>query len=522
MLAFKGTDCPSPEILAAFHEIRPAGITLFAGMNAVHPAQVRALTAALQRAAQEAGLPPLLIAADQEGGQLMSVGQGVTLLPGNMALGAAGSEELCRKAGEVLGRELAAMGINVDYAPCCDININPDNPVIGTRSLGADPAAVARLSAALIAGIQSAGVAAAAKHFPGHGDTVADSHHGLSTVPHTLARLQEVELPPFHAAVIAGVKLVMSAHLALTAIDGEDAPPATLSKRLLTGLLREEMGFEGVIISDAMDMRAITQGEGLKDDALRAVTAGVDLLLMTSDPLDQQRAYAALLEALQTGRPDAAWLQDSLARIAALKGWLAVQAPQPALDVVACAAHRAVVEEIAEKSITLVRDEAGLLPLNPAAGQRIAVVIPRPENLTPADTSASVKPVLADALRAYGPQVDEFIISYEPDEDEVDTCLEKLSAYDLVVVGTLNAFAVPGQAALVQRFLQDGPPLVAAALRLPYDLTAFPQAPTYLCTYSILEPSMRALAKVLFGEVEPTGRLPVDIPGLYPVGYRQL
>ncbi|HEX7432067.1 MAG TPA: glycoside hydrolase family 3 N-terminal domain-containing protein, partial [Anaerolineaceae bacterium] len=211
LLAFKGKK-PTPGITAALQKYRPAGLTLFRSLNINNPAQVRALTGALQQLAQDFDLPPLLIATDQEGGQLMAIGKGTTPLPGNMALGATGSTELARRAGEVLGSELAAMGINVNYAPSCDVNINPHNPVIGTRSFGEKPDQVASLAAAIINGMQSQGVAAVAKHFPGHGDTAADSHHGLLSVPHDLDRLQQVEFPPFRAAVEAGVKLVMSAH----------------------------------------------------------------------------------------------------------------------------------------------------------------------------------------------------------------------------------------------------------------------------------------------------------------------
>ncbi len=232
----------------------------------------------------------------------MAIGEGTTALPGNMALGATGSAQLARKAGAVLGQELAAMGINVNYAPNCDVNINPHNPVIGIRSFGEKPEDVARLASAMIEGIQSAGVAATAKHFPGHGDTSGDSHHGLPSVPHNLERLQQVEFVPFQAAIGSGVKLMMTAHLALPAIDGPDAPPATLSRQILHDLLREELGFEGVTVTDAMDMGAIRQGQALGEDAVRAAAAGADLLLLTSNPDDQRRVYESLLNAFQCGR----------------------------------------------------------------------------------------------------------------------------------------------------------------------------------------------------------------------------
>ena len=254
LLAFECKEL-TPEVVDEFRKYSPCGVTLFRPFNIDNPSQLRTLIDSLQSLARDLHLPPLLIATDQEGGQLMSIGDG-TPLPGNMALGATRSNELARHAGEVLGRELAALGINVNYAPCADVNINPKNPVVGVRSFGEDPKLVGELAAALIEGIQSQGVAATAKHFPGHGDTASDSHHGLPTVPHQLDRLHAVEFPPFEAAIQADTKLIMTAHLGIPSINGADAPPATLSQNILTGLLRNELGFKGVIITDALDMHA--------------------------------------------------------------------------------------------------------------------------------------------------------------------------------------------------------------------------------------------------------------------------
>ena len=519
LLAFQGRE-PSPECIEGIKKYKPAGLTFFRSLNIDNPAQVRRLTESLQRIARDLDLPRLLIATDQEGGQLMAIGQGTTPLPGNMALGAAGSPELARQAGAVLGRELAAMGINVDYAPSCDVNINPQNPVIGIRSFGEDAGAVAQLASAMIVGIQSQGVAATAKHFPGHGDTDGDSHHRLPSVPHRLERLQRVEFHPFQAAIAADAKLMMTAHLALPAIDGPDAPPATLSHRILTELLREELGFDGLIVTDAMDMKAIRQGDALGKDALRAVTAGADLLLLTSNPDDQRRVYEALSSAIQNGELDQESTSKSVERILSLKDWLSIY-PQPNLDVVGCADHQAVADEIGERSITLVRDEGNLLPLQPTPGQRVAAIVTKPVNLTPADTSSYVTPGLGQALHQYHPRVDEFMLSYAPKTEEITDLLERLAEYDMFIIGTLNAYVSHGQAEFVRQALNMDVPSVVVALRLPYDLTAFPEAPTYLCTYSILEPSMKALAKVLFGKIKFEGKLPVSIPGLYPLGHGQ-
>jgi beta-N-acetylhexosaminidase len=519
LLAFEGKLGLTAELLEALRRYRPAGVTLFRSMNIDTPAQVRALCRELQQAAQKAGLPPLLIAADQEGGQLMAVGEGVTQLPGNMALGAAGDAQLARQAGEVLGRELAAMGISVDYAPCCDVNVDPRNPGIGIRSFGEDPRQVSTLCAAMIAGLQSAGVAATAKHFPGLGDTAVDPHWGTPVVPHALERLQQVELPPFESAIEAGVRLVMTAHIALPAVAGDAETPATLSPAVLGGLLRDQLGFQGVIVTDAMDMQAIRQGDALGEQAVRAVGAGVDLLLMGGNPDDHRHVHAALLQAAQGGRFEGEALRHSAGRVLALKDWLQKAGPQPDLGVVGCPEHRSVADEIARRSLTLVRDRDKLLPLRLHPDQRLAVVLPRPADLTPADTSSYVSPELAQALRRYHPRVEEFLVSHAPSQQEIADLLARLAGFDYIIAGTLNAFSQPDQVEMVQSILSTGVPTVVAALRLPYDLAAFPQAPAFVATYSLLEPSMRALAAALFGQAGFPGRLPVSIPGIAQAGF---
>lgn len=517
MLAFRAKEELSPEVWEAIQKFKPGGVTLFRSHNVDNPKQVRHLTALLQAAARRAGLPPLLIAVDQEGGQLTTIGNGTTPLPGTMALGAAGSADLSRRCGEVLGRELAAMGINVNYAPCCDVNLNPNNPVIGIRSFGEDPVMVAELASAMVRGIQSAGVAACAKHFPGHGDTASDSHVGLPFVPHSVDRLRKVEFVPFEAAIRAETKMVMTAHLALLAIDGPDAPPATLSSAVLKNLLREQLGFQGVIITDAMDMQAISQGEALGANAVRAAAAGVDLLLMTTDARDQSLVHASLLQAAKDGTLSPRDLDSCAERILSLKKWLMNQEPRSDLAVVGCADHRTVADEIAARSVTLVRDQTKILPLRLTSGQSVAVIVPKPIDLTPADTSSYETLSLTSALRKFHPNVDELTVAYAPSPQEVAQVVERISNYDLVVIGTINAFSEPRQQELVREILRRKISTIVVALRLPYDLTAFPEAPTYVCTYSILEPSMKAVASALFGQSEFKGQLPVLIPGLYPV-----
>jgi beta-N-acetylhexosaminidase len=516
MLSFIGTE-PSPDFLATLQRQHVGGVTLFRHDNVIDPPQVRRLTAALQRAAAASGQPPLLIAADQEGGQLMTIDGGATRFPGNMALGATGSADLAYQTGYALGRELAAMGVNVNYAPCCDVNSNPQNPVVGARSFGEDPALVAQLGAAMVRGLQAAGVAATAKHFPGHGDTATDSHHHIPIIRHDRDRVWQVEFPPFAAAIEAGVQIVMTAHVAFPAFDDGLLLPATLSPALLRGLLRTELEFAGVILSDALDMAAFSQGD-LVIDTLASAAAGIDLLLLNADATTQQNVYTGLLQAAQRTLLSPKEVIASAERVLALKRWLA-QTPLLPLEVVGSAEHQALAFETAARSVTLVRDDARLLPLRLAPDARLAVIVPQPVDLTPADTSSYVNLSLARDVRAYHAATDEFVVPADPTATDIDGLRQRLDGYDMIIVGTINAVAQPGQAALVNMILSSGVPTVAVALRLPYDLAAYPTAPTYACTYSILPTAIEALTQALWGRIPFSGRLPVSIPGLYRLGH---
>src|SRR5579871_1013526 len=433
LLSFIGKKEPPLELLDALRLNHIGGIVLFRHKNVGSLEEVRALTAALQYAAAKGGAPPLLIAADQEGGQLMAFGDG-TPFPGNMALGAARSEKLTLRVGHALGREVAAVGVNVDFAPVCDVNNNPSNPVVGTRSFGEDPVMVGKMSAALIRGMQSAGVAATAKHFPGHGDTASDSHHGAPVVPHDVRRIREIELPPFRAAVKAGVHLMMTAHIVMPALNGKTDIPATLSKDILQGLLRRKLRFNGVVISDAMDMHAMEQGAGYIAETLAGMAAGLDLLIFNHELSRVTPACANVIQAAKRGLLSEQGIHDSAQRILALKNWLK-RFKQPALSVVGCREHQALAHEVAQASITLVRDTARRLPIHLSSDKKVAVVVPRPEDLTPADTSSYVTPGLAAAARRYHPQIDEFFVAMNPTEAEVRSLREKLEGYDLVILG---------------------------------------------------------------------------------------
>jgi beta-N-acetylhexosaminidase len=514
MLAFRGTTLPAwlRERLAA---APVSGITLFRQLNVRTPAQVRRLAAALQAAARERNgpdAPPILVAADQEGGQLLALGDGFTPFAGPMAIGATGDADLAERVGRAIGLELRAVGVNVCYAPVVDVATNPANPSLGIRSFGDDPAAVARLGVAWLGGLQSAGVAATLKHFPGKGSTDVDTHHALAVVERDRAALEAVELPPFRAGIAAGARLVMSGHFAVPAVAGSRSLPSTCAPAVMSGLLRDELGFDGVSISDALDMGALPQDATQAVDVVAAVAAGVDLLLVMSNRGAQRRIEAALRRAAEVGLFQPAGLVASDRRIGALRAWLA-GFPEPPLSTVGAAGHRALAGELAARSLTLVRNGDGLLPLRLGPAARIAAIMPAPRDLTPADTSSFVAPSLAEALRARHPHIDSYVTGHPPAAAEINAVRDRAGTYDLIVIGTISATPGSPQAELVEALRSTGVPLVSVALRTPWDVLAYPGVGTHLATYSILPESMTALAAALFEGPEAfPGRLPVTLP----------
>lgn len=512
MLAFDGLE-PPPRILDWIRERQPAGFTLFRAKNINDPAQIKALTNSLQKAAAETDRRPLLIATDQEGGQFIALGDGTTQFPGNMALGATGDSGLARQVGQAMGREMAALGVNVNYAPDCDVNTNPANPNVGIRAFGDDPELVATMGAAMIEGLQSAGVAATAKHFPGNGDSGMDPHFGVPVLAHDLERLDSVEFRPFRAAIEAGTRLMMTAHVGLPALTGRPDLPATLSKHVMKDHLRDRLGYQGLLITDALDMEAITQGVGQIVDVIAALRAGVDLLLLTSDIEEQERIYAGLALAYARDLIHEQDLNASNRRLQALKEWLSSQ-NQPEMDVVGCQEHRWLAETVARRSITLVRDEAGLLPLELKSEARIVAIMPQPADLTPADTSSNLEPTLASALRRYHPDVDEIVVPQQPSPADIGAVRAQAAAGELLVIGSISAHLQPEQAELVQELLALDIPAITIAMRTPYDLTVYPQSKTHICTYSIQPVAMKALAATIWGAIPFRGRLPVKLPSV--------
>lgn len=470
--------------------------------------------ASLTKALQERAAVPLLVSIDQEGGMVVRLEEGVTVMPGAMAIGAAGDAELAREAAMRSGAELRALGVNMNFAPCLDVNNNPRNPVIGVRSYGEKPQRVAELGTAVVRGYREGGVAAVAKHFPGHGDTAADSHHALPVVPHGRDRLDAVELVPFRAAIAAGVDAIMTAHVVFPAYE-PDGVPATLSRRILTGLLRERLGYDGVVVTDCLEMNAISETIGVARGAVEAVKGGADLILV-SHRLDRQiAALEAVYEAVLAGEIPASRIDEAVRRVWSLKEkrGLFSKTAAPAPDV---AEAEAVARRLSEQAVTVVKG-GERLPLR--ADGRTLVVWTEARASTEVVEAIEQSWTLGAALHAEGLNVAELAIGLEPTEAEKADVMAAAESAEGIVFASYDAGFSPGQSALIRALHESaetaGRTFVLASLRTPYDLLEAPAVPVYICAYENKPTMMSALAGVLSGRLPAVGRLPVTI-GEYP------
>jgi beta-N-acetylhexosaminidase len=422
-----------------------------------------------------------------------------------MAIGATADLGLARKVAEASADELLAMGVNMDLGPVVDINTNPLNPVIGVRSFGSTVDEVAQMGSETVRGIQARGVSAVAKHFPGHGDTAVDSHRDLPVLPHSRERLAATELRPFQAAMQAGVDGVMTAHLYLPAIEPRANLPATLSHTVLTGLLREQLGFQGLILTDALDMDAIKKDRTAAEAAVQAFEAGADLLLVAGITAEDRAVLGdgppALWAAVQSGRVSEARLDESVLRVLEAKlrrGVIAGLAPAALGDqaVLNSPEHRALALDVARKAITLQRDDGHVLPLR--GGSKILVVVPDAPTRSLAEDD-ELAGSLVEAVRQYAPGA----LSASP-----RSAVDAAKSADVVVLATYDLAQRPQDVALARGLQATGRPIVAVSLRGPYDAAAIPSIGTFLAAYGDRPVHLQAVAEALFGELTPTGKAP--------------
>jgi beta-N-acetylhexosaminidase len=506
---------------------RVGGVIYFTwAHNTRDPHQIADLSNGIQKASleQPRGLP-VLISTDQEHGIVCRVGKPATLFPGAMAIGAGRSRTDARALGRIAGQELRAIGVRQNYSPVADVNVNPANPVIGVRSFGAEPDAVAGMVTAEVAGYQRSRVAATAKHFPGHGDTAVDSHYGFPVITHTRAQWEQLDAPPFRAAIRAGIDSIMTAHIMVPALD-DSGDPATLSRPILTGILREELGYDGVVVTDALDMKGVREKYGDDRVPVLALKAGVDQLLY---PPDLDLAWNAVLNAVRDGELTEARLDESILRVLRLKARLRLfEEPYVSHagvdETVGTADHLAAADRIAERTTTLLVNEGRLLPLSPSSLPKVLVVGADPAS--PSGTTGPPTGVLAGALTELGFTATALSTGTAPSAATITRAVEAAGGVDAVVVGTYNVTATSAQKTLVEQLVATGKPVVVVAIRNPYDVAQLPSAPALLAAYSWTDVELRAAARVIAGQVAPRGRLPVpvlraDDPAqvLYPVGY---
>jgi beta-N-acetylhexosaminidase len=424
-----------------------------------------------------------------------------------MALGAAASVDVTRIAYRTIGEELSALGITLDFAPVADVNTNPQNPVIGVRSFGDDPRRVAEHVRAAIGGLHDAGVASAAKHFPGHGDASVDSHHELPAIERDASQLRGVEFVPFRAAIAAGVDAIMTGHLALPLVDPSGAP-ATMSRVLLTDLLRGELGFDGVICTDCMQMDAIASGARSGESAVAAVAAGADLVTFSSSVEAAREAVDALRAAVQDGRLDPGQIERSLARVTALRT-RSVERRGADIASVGGQSHRNTALDVARKAITIVRDPASSIPLSLHAGQKIFVVQFDGPSATPAESTGKQTTLFGKSLARSPARVQEQLRTLDPAGHEYKQLLMAAGSADVIIAVARRAWAHRLQALAIADLALTAKPLIVVAVREPYDAAAVPAEAAVIATYGDDDASMEAAADVLLGKHAATGRLPV-------------
>ncbi|HFD2030965.1 TPA: glycoside hydrolase family 3 N-terminal domain-containing protein [Clostridium perfringens] len=537
------------------------GVILFAE-NVKEISQTTTLIHDLQEVAinDKDGNLPLLITLDQEGGIVTRLGEG-TNLPGNMALGATRSEKSSYDAGYLIGRELNALGVNVNFAPVLDTNNNPENPVIGVRSISSNPELVGKLGKNIAKGIQDQGVAATAKHFPGHGDTSTDSHYGLPMVNKSIEELRETELKPFKIAIENGIDMIMTAHIQFPQIekdtfiskkDGSQIViPATLSDDIITGILREEMGYDGVVITDAMNMKAISDHFGELESTKMAINAGIDIILMPTilrnneDVKKLDYIVNGILDSIKSGEIKEEEITDSVERIVKLKidrGIIDLKNNNVSLEekikkakeTVGSIENRNIERRIAEEAITITKNEDNILPLNPKEGEKVLLIAPNESQIHSMKFGIN-RLIHENSLNKI--QLD----TYEYNNIGVidDVLREKIESSDYIIVASLASNAnhlKPGtwNRDLPRSVIDYGNKLnkdtVLISLRNPYDLAAYDNAKAQVVSYGFKGmdptegdtlfptkssgPNIPASMGVIFGVVEPKGKLPVDIPSL--------
>ena len=524
------------ELVTAVHEQKVGGFHVFGGSERVPPVLLNptygAVTlgqpleaASILNRLQAISPVPLLNTADFEAGVGFRIA-GATAFPRLMAFGAARDERLAQEAGRVTGEEARALGVHVNFAPVVDVNNNPRNPVINTRSYGEDPQLVGRLASAYVRGLQAAGVAATLKHFPGHGDTDVDSHLGLPIIKHPRERLEQMELVPFRAGVAAGAEAVMTAHIEMPALDPTPKTPTTLSAPIVQGLLRKDLGFGGLIYTDSMGMAGVSSIYSPGEAAVRAVAAGNDVILHSPD---DRAAFEGLVEAVKSGRIAEAQINTSVERILRAKAKAGLHRNKMVnldqiANVVGTRRNRAVAEEVSQRSITLLRDQNQQVPLKAGRDAQILYlsVLDYPGNWRISAPSRTFIP----ELKKRWPNVTAVELSDRTSPSEIELVRSMAPRFDAIVASIfVRASSASGRMDLaepLQRllggFVRGRRPFVTVFFGNPYVASFIPDLPAVMLTYDFYDQAEASAVRALAGEAAIGGRLPIELPGYAKVG----
>jgi len=510
VVGFSGTEV-TQQLENLIRKLHVGNIILFE-RNCQTPEQIFKLTQDLQKIAMESNGVPMLIAIDQENGMVTRIHNGITVFPGNMAQAAGASIEEIKQIARFTATGLLALGINFNLAPSVDINNNPYNPVIGVRSFGDTPERVIERASACIQGFQEMGMVATAKHFPGHGDTKVDSHLALSSVTHSKDRLENVELRPFKAAIENHVKAIMTAHIIFPAYEPEPLP-ATLSHSILTQLLRDKLGFNGVVITDCMEMKGIEANYGASEATPMAIAAGADLICLSHSEEKQIGAVTAIYQALADGKLTETRINESVNRILKLKEdydidrFLRTTYLETKKHLYQ-EEHEALAEKVSQQSITVTRNN-GLIPIT---AKSVFVVAPKERSLTGAESKAKV-PNFAKSFRnqAIGHQVEIYEFDENPTHEQLAEITENAKNHELVILCTYNAILISNQIELAQHLLTVNPKVILIPLRNPYDSEVLKDIKCCLLPYEYTSHSINSLIKVLMGEIKAKGKRPINI-----------
>ena len=506
VVGFDGKEV-TPEIKELIHEFHVGGIILF-GRNIGTPAELKKLTSQLQNEAQNAGYDhPLLICTDQENGAVRRLGEGTTIVPGSMLLGATQNPSLAYEAGVVTGKELRALGINWNLAPVADINNNPDNPVIGIRSFGEIAKCTAGFVEQSMKGMQDGGVRTTLKHFPGHGDTHVDSHLSLPIITHDIERLQKVELVPFVQCIEAGADAVMAAHVYFPALEPAEDRPATLSRGVITGLLRKTLQFDGVIVTDCMEMAAIANGIGTVTGAVEALKAGVDFVMISHSYTLQKQAILQAIQALKEGDLSIEQLERSANRIKDMAE-KTFSATKMSLKKEEMQEHQRKMKKIYQKGITVFGGH-NIVQIEKA--ERVLVVCPKNEYASLVEDRRLETSIFAEKLKSQHSLTDLIELANPIMRSEVQTVIEKSKKFDRVILMTINASSDPSQQHLIKSLLACHEKVDVIVLRNPYDASLLSSAHQVIFTYEFTEIAYETVAEAFLGKTVVTGKLPVTV-----------